>query len=131
MSSCPSCGCNSCPETVGTVNVTNNTISAASTLTVVVANTDPVAVNQRLITITVAAEGYWLLRIWFSEISTPSHFETQTPPSDPGISQFFKVTNALGVCQFTVKDDDPNVSGIWYPQVALVGRVIVGDGFSI
>ena len=80
--------------------------------------------ESRVVTIQVAAPGYWLLYCWFIDGNSITESETLTPPATPGVSHLFKVTDSAGLCSFTIE----NPLG-WQGRVccAVMGRVVVSD----
>ena len=122
--SCPTCGSVACPEPVATVNVEENTVDAESTVAIVVSNTNPSSAFKRLITMTVADAGYWLIRVTMFSTATPSNAEFLNPPAKPGISQFFKVTDAAGISTFEVDTEGVTIDQFWI-GATLVGPIVM------
>ena len=118
MSTCSSCGATSCPDPVQTINQTAVTVAANTSISIAITGSAP----NKTVTITAATAGYWLIRVWLilNGAGTDAQ-ETLQPPSTPGISQFFKVTNSAGVLTFTVGD---TVLGQWQVVAAVIGPVV-------
>lgn len=124
---CPTCVSQSCPESVPEINIEQNTIDAASSLSIVVSDLVPADPTKKTISIQVADAGYWLLRVWIVDqvyAGGPTDQETLTPPTQPGASSFFKVTDSTGLCEFEVENATPDA---FYIQAALCGAVVVSE----
>lgn len=118
-----SCCNTACADPIQAITVNNNTISASSTLTVAVAALNPAVSYNKQVTITVAQAGYWLLSCVLTDASTPSDVETLTPPDNPGVNHFQKITNSAGVSTFVISHSS---AGTWYLHVFLVGKAVTG-----
>lgn len=79
---------------------------------------------SRTVSIQVVDPSYWLLHCWFIDGDTVTEYESLTPPSTPGVSNFKKVTDATGLVEFDIENDPP-----WQGRLCavLVGRVNVSD----
>lgn len=124
--SCPSCVNAACPETVPTVTVTQATVDADAIVDSV--ELTAVSATKKTVSIQVAEAGYWLLKCWFVDASTPTHVESVTPPETPGVASFFKVTDVNGLCEFDVE----NASAMsWYLCVSVIGPVSISDPVAV
>ena len=73
------------------------------------------------VAIQVVDPGYWLLYIWFIDGDTITEENTLTPPTVPGVSNFYKVTDSTGLTEFVMS----NLTTPWTGRVCavVVGRV--------
>lgn len=115
------CSCSSaCPDAVPTVNRTEVTNSAYPDVEITLA--EIVAGQEWEVTAQVSEDIDipWLIRFHFVDSALVPGKESLTPPEVPGISQFFKVTDADGAVSFRVSNVG---AGTWYLCGAVVGRV--------
>jgi len=120
---CTSCFNVSCPEVIPEINITENVVTVASALEITVADLVPADPTKKRVSIQALDAGYWLLRVWIVDqvhLGVPTDQETLTPPSMPGASSFFKVTDADGLCEFDVENATPDS---FYVMAALCGSV--------
>jgi len=102
-----------------TVTLEENTIDSGDELVVI--TVEAVETKKKTVTLTVAAAGYWLLRIWLTDGADVTEEETIAGPDiAPSATSFFKTTNELGVATFNIEDSVP---GSWYVQAAVCGKV--------
>lgn len=121
----------SCPEPVTelTINQTTVTIGGAG-LTITVGATTPAADNKKLITITVDQEAQFAVRMWFVDNGTLPDTQSTVPPTDPGVVEFTKVSDALGEIEFEVEN---TVAGThtWYLVATLGSGVVVSEAITL
>ena len=89
---------------------------------VVAATADPLVQE---VSMQVVDPGYWLLYIWFIDGDTITEENSLTPPTVPGVSNFYKVSDSAGLVEFEIS----NAATPWSGRVCavVVGRVNVSD----
>lgn len=121
-----SCNCSSaCPDAVPTINRTEVTNSSYPDVDVSIQG--PLDDGSYVVEAQVAYDTLkipWLIRFHFVDSDLVLGKESLTPPEVPGVSQFFKVTDASGAVSFPVSN--PN-AGTWYICATVVGWAKVSD----
>lgn len=116
------CNTNPLPVPVAVTVEESDFVWSDGELTVSLSGTQ--ADTSRDVTIQVAEADYWLLYCWFIDGATITGAESLTPPTTPGVSNFYKVTDSTGLAAFTI-ENTPAWQG--HLCAAIVGRVAQSD----
>lgn len=92
-------------------------------LSIVVATTDDPLVQD--VTIQVVDPSNWLVYVWFIDSEDVTSEDTATPPTVPGVSSFYKVSDSSGKIEFEISNDATPWEG--YVCAVVVGRVNRSD----
>jgi hypothetical protein len=130
----PSCRETCCPE-IPDIEVEENTyLINGVAVELTVADTVPPAATRKKITAQAVdadgnpVTGYWKIDFWF--IDSPADYNILSPvaPTNPGLVEFSKVTDANGEVEFEVENA---LLDTWYLCAACAGAVVLSDAITV
>jgi len=117
-----------CPSPVTPTVTANTQYWTDGEVTITVTETDDELVQD--VAIQVVDPGYWLVYIWFIDDDTITEENSLTPPTTPGISNFYKVSDSAGLIEFEISNEavawSGNICAVVVGSVNRSDAIVVG-----